>query len=328
MKYMIAFLLLIATCEATCISNSGSVVDWYITLKSPKDSLQYLYYDSKDSFNVNMKPNAIENTLNQVYENRKDLYNYLWAGYNDEWPSGEVSYEYGHSKGFIWSNSKSGFWLIHSVPKGFNMTAPFQYPVNALEYGQSFLCISMNFNDMDTVAIYMKTANVWLYDVNFPSKWGSKLPIMNSILTKSTQKKLDSPTKVELFTSLGGQKFTAFSKSKLVKMDLYAGLVAPILESSLYVESWMRPSLESFCNGTYQVIDITAIEWPNSTIRYLESNDHSKWAISVDSRVANVCIGDMNHQISQESRSGGTVCLQYPHLYKLFSSLVVSKNDC
>lgn len=56
-------------------------------------------------------------------------------------------------------NEGGGFWLIHSVPKfpPSPEAGPYVYPLTGSFYGQSFLCISLNSENLNNVgefAIY------------------------------------------------------------------------------------------------------------------------------------------------------------------------------
>lgn len=72
--------------------------------------------------------------------------------YNDEPPNAPVSFIKGHTKGVVLGNKTSGLWLVHSVPKFPNtQTGSYYYPHNGQEYGQSFLCISFDLNNLNRI---------------------------------------------------------------------------------------------------------------------------------------------------------------------------------
>lgn len=66
--------------------------------------------------------------------------------YNDEPPSSQVDMVKGHTKGVMASDTKTGFWLVHSVPHfpPELENGSYNYPATGHRYGQSFLCITMN----------------------------------------------------------------------------------------------------------------------------------------------------------------------------------------
>ncbi len=58
----------------------------------------------------------------------------------------------GHTKGVLAVDKKSGFWLVHSVPK-FPTPYAQSYKWNASEtYGQTFLCLSLSQDQVNSAA--------------------------------------------------------------------------------------------------------------------------------------------------------------------------------
>jgi len=131
--------------------------------------------------------------------------------------------------------------------------------------------------------------------------------------------------------SLKGQDFTSFYKSGKFGKDLYEDLVAPKLESSLFVESWMHGKsgdlLPSDCMSSFKVYNIREVK--PSSINFDSDNDHSKWAVSAESDRNNwICIGDINRQEPQEKRGGGTTCFQNKKIFNLYKDAVDKVEDC
>ena len=54
---------------------------------------------------------------------------------------------------------------------------------------------------------------------------------------------------------------------------------------------------------------------------WLETQDHSKWAVSAASAGA-ACVGDINRQYSQAGRGGGTMCHANADTWAAFDALV------
>lgn len=74
--------------------------------------------------------------------------------YNDEPTNYNTVSLMGHAKGIVMGDNKTGFWLVHSTPKFPQL--PYQknsyaYPKTALKFGQSFLCISMAADELDSI---------------------------------------------------------------------------------------------------------------------------------------------------------------------------------
>lgn len=151
-------------------------------------------------------------------------------------------------------------------------------------------------------------------------EWASKVPYSDMNLT-----------------SLEGTVFRSFYKSPGENVDLYAGIVAPAVHSSLLVETWRRnpgTPLESECSLPKEKVENVAqinVSFVNSekTGVFEYSNDHSKWAISSQaSSTKLVCIGDINRMESQFKRGGGTTCLAIPTVWKAFQSFVGEVEAC
>ena len=64
-------------------------------------------------------------------------------------------------------------------------------------------------------------------------------------------------------------------------------------------------------------------------VNWKETQDHSKWAVSTsksDQKIA--CIGDINRQMSQNRRPGGTVCIENEILWTAFTKAIVEHDSC
>lgn len=116
-------------------------------------------------------------------------------------------------------------------------------------------------------------------------------------------------------------------------LDLYHAWVAPTLQSDLLVQFWVRSTriLPSDCSLGWKVLDITQIN-PGKTFEFKASRDHSKWAVSTKAASGAgggwVCVGDINRNVAEEQRGGGTVCLQDPVVWKAYRTAVIDYADC
>lgn len=66
---------------------------------------------------------------------------------------------------------------------------------------------------------------------------------------------------------------------------------------------------------------------------FKRSQDHSKWAVSTEAAAPGagggwVCVGDINRNVAEEKRGGGTVCLRHPPVWKAYRTAVVDYQDC
>ena len=61
---------------------------------------------------------------------------------------------------------------------------------------------------------------------------------------------------------------------------------------------------------------------------WLETQDHSKWAVSAASAGA-ACVGDINRQYSQAKRGGGSLCYDKADVFAAFDKIAASvANPC
>jgi hypothetical protein len=183
----------------------------------------------------------------------------------------------------------------------------FGIPASALIYGQSFMCLSLTPASIDTLganfqiynpqvysstysntsASVLPTALVWyrcLYcnakQLHFTHKhifpfcifiiWvcyqASIYPQMAAFLS-GTRRTATAATNVATLTTRGGVNVTHFAKNPKWARDLYGDLVAPTLNASLWVETWMRPFEPSLYppNVTKEVINVKQL---NDAARY------------------------------------------------------------
>ncbi|XP_013780862.1 plancitoxin-1-like [Limulus polyphemus] len=135
--------------------------------------------------------------------------------------------------------------------------------------------------------------------------------------------------------SCKGTEFIHFNKHDKFGKDLYMALVAPGLNTSLYVETWRKGRgeiLYSECGAKYSVLNVEKVSCTNKTsqssITFTFEEDHSKWAISSVPAESWVCVGDINRMKSQFKRGGGTLCLKDKFVFQTFSSFVSKYEKC
>lgn len=71
--------------------------------------------------------------------------------WNDEHPDGKKPSDVAHQKGVLFFDGSSGFYLIHSAPQFPASKGPYSYPDTAVNYGQSFLCLSLKADSIQSV---------------------------------------------------------------------------------------------------------------------------------------------------------------------------------
>ena len=155
-----------------CTLEFGKPVDWWFLYKLP-DGYRYAYKDSTmpDAQPLQIAPapyfinrttdGPLGSTLHQVYEDKTGE-NTAYAIYNDErpptystpdWPSSDSA----HAKGVMASDGTTGFWLVHSTPKFPDLNAiNFTFPRGGTIYGQSFLCLSLSNEEINTLALNLQ----------------------------------------------------------------------------------------------------------------------------------------------------------------------------
>lgn len=127
----------------------------------------------------------------------------------------------------------------------------YHYPSTGLIYGQSFLCLSLNAQQIDIVGKQLIYNEPQLYEVKLPQKLRTIYPNIERL----TQGKRinDSPywSQINLKT-LNQNMFKAFAKSSKFQKELYEDWIAPTLNANLFVETWRKGSgnLASNCSQT------------------------------------------------------------------------------
>ena len=268
-----------------------------------RDGTGYLYYDETQGSTmlfpnkpINSSMSAPGYTLSQIYGSKTVGY----AMYNDELPDGNKLSDLAHSKGVVGYDSTCGFWLIHSVPRFPPLASEsYSYPESGTIFGQSMLCVSLSLTGINTTGRQFQTNGPRFYDFSMPKSLIAVLPSLYNVTKLNITISNPPYHKVQL-VSMGGMVFKSLAKSKEFGMDLYANLVAPALQKSLYVETWIR-GLEA-CNCSvcfppkcdYVIDNINYVNFGYDLV-YNSTRDHSKWAVTKDKSF--LCIGDINRMV-------------------------------
>jgi len=253
--------------------------------------------------------------------------------YNDEPPGtkedeklDEKSILFGHTKGVSFFNSATGIWLVHSVPK-FPDPSKWGWPPSGLDYGQSMLCISMNYNQLASIGTQLYYNHPTIYSSMLPTSMAQANPDLAKAIAKQFQQGA-SHTSIKHLVSAGGTAFTSFAKTADFNADLYDGIVAPTLGVSLSVETWRRGSaIPLACHNHQTVLDVQNVHVLQSNA-YHYTKDHSKFAVSAVGTLPFVCIGDINRMTTQYKRGGGAVCMNDFFVWTAYKNIVVDTNHC
>ncbi|XP_050460084.1 plancitoxin-1 [Cataglyphis hispanica] len=351
-----------------CRDENNQIVDWYVLYKLPKVSqssnptirngLAYLYMTNKtvdkgwqlSAKKISDKDSIPGNTLAPLYNDSEAL-KAFWILYNDDPPNRPINGKYGHAKGVVMTNMQQGFWLIHSVPnypplpnsgddtrRGQNVQenptpgnrSEYDYPSSGENYGQSFLCISMDSDQFDLIGQQLMFNQIIVYKRNIPVTFAVSFPMLTDAANQKRVRKAPFSSKAILRSS-SDVKFLSFAKSDKWQKDLYDDFVAPTLRSDLFAETWLngRGRLPSDCEHT-KVYNVVSISLQKFDIDFKSSRDHSKWAVAIEGKVNQTwtCIGDINRADTQYIRGGGTVCLNHRKVWENYRHVVNDVEPC
>ncbi|XP_018051926.1 PREDICTED: plancitoxin-1 [Atta colombica] len=362
--------ILLFTCNAAnprCKDENNQVVDWYVLYKLPKVSessnpmirngTAYLYMTNNtvakgwqlSTKKISAKNSIPGNTLAPLY-NDVIASKTFWVLYNDDPPNRSTHAKYGHTKGTMMAHKQEGFWLIHSVPNyppvpnsgndtkriPVNETSTlgnrseYDYPTSGMQYGQSFLCISVDDDQFDLIGRQLMYNQIIAYRRNIPATFAMMFPVLTDAANQKRIKQAPFISKT-LLKSSGGVEFISFAKSDKWQKDLYEDFVAPTLKTDLFAETWLngRGRLPSDCERV-KVYNIITINLASVNIDFKSSRDHSKWAVAVEGKANRTwtCIGDINRADTQYIRGGGTVCFNNRNVWNNYRKAVNDVEPC
>jgi deoxyribonuclease-2 len=310
-----------------CKGDSGAPVDIWVAFKGPKGT-PYDYWDpavalSASTHDMNSTTvGALGATLQQLWSEASTEY-LIW---NDS-PPGAANYNYsvGHSKGLWAWNVATGDAIIvqHSVPEFPQGPSQSKKYVglgsNAWEYGQHASCFQTSVSELVRIA---GTAELIVQNI-YDSRVSAGTPSALSALAGGAVR-TDAVCDSVSFSTAGGRNITYFAKSTQWNNELYAECVAPALQTSLSVESWIRGSAEGpACGGAQTVLDVQGVSYPGG-MAFDEYNDHSKWAVGGDW----FCASDINRMTTQFARGGSAYCWVEAGLASAVTSSITGTDSC
>uniref|UniRef100_A0A182LT51 Uncharacterized protein n=1 Tax=Anopheles culicifacies TaxID=139723 RepID=A0A182LT51_9DIPT len=312
---------------------------------SPTNGLRYAYVSSKDDagpdhtlqwhsarYDINQSESAPGRTIVPSTDHPATTLTIL---YNDEPTNGPVDMERGHTKGVVSTDGTTGYWLIHSVPKfPPAIGVDYSYPHTGMLYGQSFLCISLNATQMETVGRQLLFNEVTAYSTSIPAALAARFPTLTRAARMEPADKSPPFYSQQTVRSRAGVKFVTFAKSRHFGKELYADWIAPTLDTGLMVESWQHgtgnlPS-ECFTDRRHSVWNVREVSVGRAD-RFTTLNDHSKWAVGGGEEVGKdgwICVGDINRQEHQKQRGGGSVCQALIPVAKLYWGMIDAIEPC
>eukprot|EP00300_Choanocystis_sp_HF-7_P024482 c25949_g1_i1.p1 GENE.c25949_g1_i1~~c25949_g1_i1.p1 ORF type:complete len:409 (-),score=82.41 c25949_g1_i1:34-1260(-) len=332
MRCLVLSALLAASASAlySCLNDQGSPVDWWVALKVNND-YKYYYLDSTgktpslraSKSTLDGSSGAIVQTIKQIYDKLPSEHGYVL--YNDETDDSKGNTGRAHAKGALLFDDKQGFWLIHSVPRFPRRRSAGYEVMPSATYGQSFICATFGIEQFEEITNSLALMAPLVYDSSMSKAMATHMPSLASLTTNSIAK-FEIPSVELSLTTAGGAAVTHFSKSKNYDGDFYEDLLAPSLKASLFVETWMNGDAKNRMPSSYKdppnysVIHVDKVTMADSRSEWVNSQDHSKWAVTTTS--GTVCIGDLNRQYSQGLRGGGALCIKNAKLWGAFNAII------
>ena len=303
---------------SSCRNENGQSVSWFVAFRKPGSAPRtyYVFDDTSTTASFRMVNN--EYILAHLFDGI-DLQSDQVLLWNDEpaksedasSSNGDVPNQTAHDKGVLYRNSKdnTGFYLLHSVPQFPATSGTSLNPVTptASAYGQSFICVSSNSDaSFQLVWNHVKSQNSQIYHNSF------------------TYPDPPKPSQDVLDSTLEGFRYV--TKTSINLNEPYEQLLAPLLKSSLLVESWGRPYEANNCSATYQVVNNEHIQFGSEIFK--STSDHSKYCLAI-SQPNLLCVGGMNHMTSQAERGGSWLCFSNQNLYSAIkNSIWVAQPFC
>lgn len=111
------------------------------------------------------------------------------------------------------------------------------YPATGTNYGQSFLCLSLNPDQIDIVGKQLLYNEPELYVSKLTDRLGKIYPNFVRLMNHETitQAPFWNQETIRTKTNVA---FEVFAKTGKFEKDLYEDWVAPMLNADMYVETW------------------------------------------------------------------------------------------
>lgn len=342
-----------------CLDNEGKGVAWWFTLKFP-NGYEIAYHDANSPTTKTLRPFerplddkdepvALIRTLRSLLssQERKHGGDYKASNspslnasdsgsayfmYSDQPDNGNPGRHYGHTKGVVSVDGASSFFIMHSTPNfpSSDGRKGFYFPEGEITYGQTFICLSLESDDIETLAQQLLYTTPYVYKNTLSATLTKKYPSLVKVFDGDWVR--DAGTSTAKF-SVGGHYFYSLAKNGAWNDDLYEGLVAPHFDSDFLVESWIRGSAEGpYCKKDkydYEILDVQMMQVHTDSgdnITWSEGQDHAKWAVSLDGN--DLCIADINRMTTQRARGGGAICVSDAKLSALLYNSILTSDTC
>lgn len=346
-----------ALCDGT-----ARPVDWWFVYKLPEGvgpgnyttGDEYLYCDSRwhselklSKYRLHAAKNAVSETLHQAFVGDATTGYILW---NDEIPPTKSQPHpsnngaKGHSKGALVFNrtTNSGFYMLHSTPR-FPVEGEIALPYDERIYGQTFLCVTLNYQTVVQIAEILRTHHEpQVYaSHNLPKEPSSALVRLSH--GDHRPPSVRHPLVADFsFRSLGRNEFRLFAKHRKWSepkgegdhgKDFWSHLVGPALRDSIDVETWRRGDVFENIdphsqNVTLDVLGVNLASIGYQGYQWPFTKDHAKWGSSEHRPLGfllrhpgYVVIADINRDESQAKRGGGGIAFQHDGIWHALKSV-------
>ncbi len=234
-----------------------------------------------------------------------------------------------HAKGTLVMDKESTVFLLHSLPRyptrlqtGEVLT---EFPGNAGENGQTFLCISATAETGFTIADRLNYINVQINKSVDKDKVNNPANQVIETLIKNRGNKTNSQLETTLIKSANGNEFTIFSKTHKNKVVPYDTTLREYYQDDFYVRTWTRPEVSPSLCDKYELLNVNNVNYSN-IYKFPSSKEHSKWAVSKKKNIC--CFGDINHTDSQKNRGGNIVCFENQKLANIMRDAIEDVEKC
>ena len=239
--------------------------------------------------------------------------------YNDDEPGESKETSKGHAKGVVMWNDKRIGWLIHSVPNYPHLKDDLSFEKiedSQLIYGQSFVYIEQEYTEeiKENILRQIVAMEVHVYE--------------DISLTYSSYVLRMSHKNVNPILLPFSDSIVHVSKSSMWKKDLYEDFMCEYIKAPVLCQTWAKPASVSTGNvKNVKTIKRISSDSERDERTYQTTQDHSKYAVSMDGNCPWVLFGDINHMDSQRNRGGGGLLIRDYGLWKAVNEIMVDYTD-
>ncbi|KAK7938498.1 hypothetical protein WMY93_001824 [Mugilogobius chulae] len=308
----------------------------FIVYKPPGSATlnKFVYIDSsKMKVYDGQVKDFLGNTLSPMLKSVRDMKaSFGFLSYNDQPPGCNSADKYGHSKGLVMGDrlSKEALWMVHSTPQfPFMRDQNHFWPESGNVKGQTFMCVSLNYDDLETVGKHLQNIRALVFDQDLPEDFPKGL---RDAVQKRTEETRDDSLQGQFKTlrTRGGEDLPILAKRNDPKKnpsdgDLYVQL-ANAFQSDMAAQTYgcQRDKDTSFCTGKFKVLNVLEIH--TGVGDWKRTQDHSKWAVTTDKDWT--CISDSNRSPSQYERPGGALCINNKNVNNVFREFIKEIEKC